>query len=227
MLAVANHAFVSIWSKGFTEATMLGQLEQLLKAFPISAQRPGFASLVIHPVNPTETTLVECDLRSQPLDAAALVEIARDHLHPDSAYEIQTHWDLWVYDAGLARWHLRPQRLEITCFGEEYDGGACAEAGHFQADLGFEHLFTGHAGLLAARSASVPLPRHPTEAEFLAVMARPEALREYHQRTRENIQKLMDWMQAMEEAVPVARYRMWSEGEENFEARLDEILAVR
>jgi hypothetical protein len=227
MLAVANRAYVSIWSKGFTEATMLGQLEQLLKTFPFSAERPGVTSLVIHPVNPTETPLVECALRSQPLEVAALFEIAREHLHADSAYEVQTHWDLWVYDAGLARWQLRPQRLEITCLGEEYDGGTCAEAGHFQADIGFEHLFTGHAGLLAARAASVRAPRHLAEAEFLAVMARPENLREYHQKTCENIQKLMDWMQAVEKVVPLERYRLWSEGEENFEARLDEILAVR
>jgi hypothetical protein len=34
-------------------------------------------------------------------------------------------------------------------------------------------------------------------------------------------------MQAVEQALPVERYRLWSEGEENFEARLDEILAVR
>jgi hypothetical protein len=52
-------------------------------------------------------------------------------------------------------------------------------------------------------------------------------LREYQEKTRENIQKLMGWMRAVEEALPVERFRLWSEGEENFEARLDEILAVR
>jgi hypothetical protein len=30
-----------------------------------------------------------------------------------------------------------------------------------------------------------------------------------------------------EETLPIGRIRLWSEGEENFEARLDEILAVR
>ena len=46
-------------------------------------------------------------------------------------------------------------------------------------------------------------------------------------RTEENIQKLMGWMRTVEEALPVERFRLWSEGEENFEARIDEILAVR
>jgi hypothetical protein len=34
-------------------------------------------------------------------------------------------------------------------------------------------------------------------------------------------------MRAVEDALPVERFRLWSEGEENFEARLDHILAVR
>jgi hypothetical protein len=58
-------------------------------------------------------------------------------------------------------------------------------------------------------------------------MARSGNLHEYHQKTRENIQRLMDWVEAIEQALPLERYRLWSEGEENFEARLDEILAVR
>jgi hypothetical protein len=37
---------------------------------------------------------------------------------------------------------------------------------------------------------------------------------------------LMSWMRAVEETMPVERVRLWSEGEENFEARLDEILAM-
>jgi hypothetical protein len=37
----------------------------------------------------------------------------------------------------------------------------------------------------------------------------------------------MNWIRAVEGALPVERYRLWSEGEENFEARLDEILALR
>ncbi len=224
---MANRAYVSIWSKSFSAATMLQQFGQLLETVPFSPAEPGFTELVIRDVDPAETSLIERDLRIQPLLAAAVVELAREHMHADSAYEVQTHWDLWVYDVSEASWQKGPQRLTITCHGEEYDGGVYADAGHFQADIGFEHLFTGHAGLLGSRADAVARPQHPAEAEFLAVMARPENLREYHQKTRENIQELMGWMQAVEQALPVERYRLWSEGEENFEARLDEILAVR
>ena len=224
---MANRACVSVWSKNFTEATMLAQFEQLLGTVPFSPGVPGFTELVIRALDPTQTSLLERDLRNHPLPAPAVVAMAREHLHADSAYEVQTYWDLWVFDTRSGRWLPQPQRLGVICHGEEYDGGAYAELGHFQADIGFEHLFTGHAGLLGACADAVARPQHPAEAAFLAVMERPENLREYHQKTRENIQKLMDWMRVVEQVVPVEHSRLWSEGEENFEARLDEILAVR
>lgn len=223
---MANRAYLSVWSRGFTEATMLEQFEQLLRTVPFSGEQPAFAGLTIRAVDPTQSSLVEYDLRGSSLGATELIAMARGHVHFDSVYEVQTRWDLWMYDIGSGRWQVEPQPLEITCHGEEYDNGAYAEAGHFQAEICFEHLFTGHAGLLSERRDG-GAPEHPAEAEFLAAMARPEKLREYHQKTRENIQKLMGWIQAVERALPVDRYRLWSEGEENFEARLDEILAVR
>jgi hypothetical protein len=224
---MANRAYVGVWAKGFREENMLDLFAQLLKTVPFSAQQPGIAELVIRAVDSTEAPLLERDLRSRPLDPAEVAEMAKEHQYSDSAYEIQTHWDLWSYDVGRGRWELAPQLLRITCHGEEYDDGVYTEAGHFQADIGFEHLFTGHGRLLGLYPESMPAAQHPVEAEFLVWMAQPENLREYHQKTRENIRTLLDWLRTIEEQFPVERYRLWSEGEENFEARLDEILAVR
>ncbi len=58
-------------------------------------------------------------------------------------------------------------------------------------------------------------------------MAWPENLIIYREKTQENIRKLMDWVRRIEKALPVERVRLWSEGDENFEAGIDEILAVR
>ena len=58
-------------------------------------------------------------------------------------------------------------------------------------------------------------------------MAGADNLKQYHQKTRENIQKLFAWVEAVEAALPVERSELSSEGEENFEARLDAILAQR
>ncbi len=224
---MANQAYASVWCRGFDEETMLALFEKLLEIVPSSKSWPGFAWLVIRAVDSTEAPLEELDLRAFPPTASELIETARNHLHADCAYEVQANWDLWTYELNPGRWKQGAERLECTCNGTEYDGGISAEAGHFLLELGMEHLFTGHGNLLGARSGAAAAPQHPAEAEFLRRMANPEDLREYHEKTRENIVTLFDWMKNIETAMPVEQFRLWSEGEENFEARLDEILALR
>jgi len=224
---MANHAYASVWTRNFSAESMLGRFEALLDTVPFSAAKPGFTQLLIGAVGPDEMPLVERDLRAHPLTAAELVEMAREHVNPDCCYEATTHWDLWVYDLDAASWQQQPQRLEIACFGEEHDGGIFHEAGHFQADLGFEHLFTGHAGLLGFQGRRAAPPQHPAEEDFLNRMSKAENRQEYQEKTRENIRLLLDWTWKITAAIPLERYRLWSEGEENFEARLDEIVAAR
>ncbi len=206
---------------------MLEQFEQVLRTVPFSAQFPGLTSLVVRAVDPGETPLIDSDLRSSPLSPAEWIAIAREFLNADCVLEAEAYWDLWAYEDLQSRWQRAPQKIAIFCHGEEYDDGVWAQAGHFQAEVGFEHLFTGHARLLGPHPGAPPDPQDAAEARFQRIMSVAENLREYHQKTQENIQKLMDWMGQVERAVPVERCRLWSEGEENFEARLDEILAVR
>jgi hypothetical protein len=182
---------------------MLSYFERFLASVPLSEGPLGFTELVVRAVDSTETPIEEYDLRGAVM-----------------------RWDLWIRDVENAGWKKSAERLTIFCNGLQYDGGVFAESGHFMADLGFEHLFTGHAGLLSTESVHVAEPEHPDEARFLMWMSQPKNLREYQEKTRENIQKLMRWMGAVEQTMPVERVRLWSEGEENFEARLDEILAV-
>lgn len=221
-----NRAYVSLWVRGYDGASMLSHFEQFLAAVPLSAGPLGFTELVIRAVDSTETPQEEYDLRGRVITSREIVEIAREQQTDDIGYEVSARWDLWVREMETASWKKSPERLTLFCNGPRYDAGVFAESGHFMADLGFEHLFTGHAGLLATDSAHVAEPEHPDEARFLMWMSQPQNLREYQQKTRENIQKLMGWMRVVEETMPVERIRLWSEGEENFEARLDEILAV-
>jgi hypothetical protein len=224
---MANRAYVSAWAQEYTEATHLEKLERLLETVPLSASWPGFTGLVTRALASTETPVREWDLRSQPVGAVELVSLMRELQGPDLAYEIRAQWDLWVYGGEPAGWKNKPQDLQIDYYGPEYDAGPASAQEHFLIDLGLEHLFTGHAGLLAGNRGPREGPAHPEEERFLAAMADPERLREYHEKTRENIQTLVRWMQEAEAAVPLEKYRMWSEGEENFEATVDEILAVR
>jgi hypothetical protein len=81
--------------------------------------------------------------------------------------------------------------------------------------------------LLGFRQTAQAPPESPEEARFLASMLEPTNLQVYQDKTRENIRKLFEWVRHIEKALPVERIRQWSEGEENFEARLEEILAAR
>jgi hypothetical protein len=223
---MSNRTYVSFWARDYSEAVMLDRFERLLQTLPGSPARPKFSSLVIRAVGPAEIPLVEHDLRGVAAEAGDVIALAREQSNADCAYEVETHWDLWSRDWESGNWQRAPERLLVICHGEAYDDGVAAESGHFLADVGFEHLYTGHAGLLGSQGAR-SAPTDPVEAEFLALMTHEENLHEYYEKTRENIQQLLNWVQDVERALPIERYMLWSEGEQNLEARLDEILAAR
>jgi hypothetical protein len=227
MLLMANRAYASIWCRDFSEETLIERWKAFLETVPFSAERPGFQELVIRAVDATEAPILEQDLRSGEYGAEVLAGLAREHAHADCSYETQAFWDLWTWDESSGRWTQKAQPLGIICYGSDFDESVSKEQGHFLIDAGFEHFFTGHAGLLGIRHGRVESVRHPDEASFVAVMSQPESLQAYQEKTRENIRKLYDWMARIEAATPVERYHLWSEGEENFEARMDEILAAR
>jgi hypothetical protein len=222
-----NRAYASVWMRDFREENMLDHFERFLSAVPLTSSPPGFTGLTIRAVDFSETPLEDHDLRGYLPSPAEIIALAREHHSSDVCYEVAARWDLWVRDQESASWKKKPERLDLSCYGPDFEEGVFTESGHFLADLGFEHLFTGHAGLLLPENGRIAQPQHPEEAHFLMWMSQPQNLREYQEKTRENIRKLMGWMRALEEALPVERFRLWSEGEENFEARLDEILAVR
>lgn len=224
---MANQSYLSVWCKEFREEQMLERFGAFLATVPFSATKPGFTSLVVRAVDAAEAPVLEDDLRGAPPDAAGIVEIIRSQVYSDSSYEVGANWDLWEFDPLTAKWSNEPHRLEISCYGEDYDEGFWRENGHIEVNFGFEHLFTGHAGLLGIRQIGQRLAESPEEARFLEAMAWPENLQAYQEKTRENIRKLLDWIRRIEKAVPVERVRLWSEGEENFEARMEEILAAR
>ena len=223
---MANRAYLGVWLREFSEASMLRQFEQFLASAPLSSPSP-YKRLVVQAVDTSEAALAESDLHGQGLTAAEVAQLAGEHANADTAYIVEALWDLWVLEGAPLRWVRAPLPLAMLCQGRDYDGGVCGETGHLYADLGFEHLFTGHAHVLGARAATVSGSDEASERAFDEWILLGDNLREYHEKTRENIQQLFSWVRGIEQALPVEAVRLWSEGEENFEARLDEILAVR
>ena len=226
---MSNRAYLRVWTRDFSAATLIPQFARFLATAPLSAAGPTFTELVVQPVDPSETPIAESDLRDQGYGPAEVAALAAQHINADSAYIATANWDLWYFDIDTLKWRHTPETLTLICNGPEYDGGIASTEGHFNADLGFEHFFTGHAGLLAPSAASNPFNSsdHQTEHTFRQWMTVPANLKEYHAKTRENIQQLFNWMDSIERALPVERTELWSEGEENFEARLDAILALK
>jgi hypothetical protein len=226
---MANRAYLRVWTRDFSKSTMIAEFARFLTTAPLSASQNFFTEFTVQPIDATESPLAEWDLRPLGYGAAEVAALAAQHLHPDSAFIAAARWDLWGLDMESLKWKQQPEPLLLTCHGLEYDQGITRTAGHFLADLGFEHFFTGHGGLLAPGAAANPFNSsdHPVEHTFRRWMTAGGNPKEYHARTRENIQQLFNWVEAIERALPVERSELWSEGEENFEARLDAILARR
>ena len=232
---MANHAYLRVWTRDFSVETMIAEFARFLTTAPLSASRDSFEELIVQAVDPGESPIAEWDLRPSKAGPAEVAAMAAQHLNSDTAYIAGASWDLWAFEMDTLKWQRKPEPLELICHGLDYDGGIASSAGHFQADLGFEHFFTGHGGLLtpsnssaSPKSSSPSNPsEHPVEHTFRQWMAASNNLKEYHAKTRENIQQLFLWVEAIERALPVERTELWSEGEENMEARLDEILAQR
>jgi hypothetical protein len=226
---MANHAYLRVWTRDFSLETMLAEFARFLTTAPLSATQNTFSEFIVQAVDATETPLAEWDLRPLKIGPAEVAALGAQHLNTDTAYIASAKWDLWGFDIENLKWQHKPEPLILTLHGPQYDNGLAATAGHFTADLGFEHFFTGHGGLLAPGAASNPFHSsdHPLEHRFRQWMAVKDNLKEYHAKTRENIQQLFIWVEAVERALPVERSGLWSEGEENFEARLDAILAQR
>lgn len=226
---MANRAYLRVWTRDFSEQTTIAEFARFLATVPLSASHTTFEELAIQAVDPSETAVAEWDLRDRGYGAPEVAALAAQYLNADTAYIVEAQWDLWTLDMERMKWTQGPQPLLLMCHGPAYDEGVAATAGHFAADLGFEHLFTGHAGVLAPGAAANPFDSsdHPLEKTFRQWMAVENNRREYAAKTRENIQQLFSWMEAVERALPVERSELSSEGEENFEARLDAILAQR
>lgn len=226
---MANRAYLSLWTRDFSEETMIAEFARFLTTAPISSGEAGFKEMRVQAVDATETPVAEWDLRERGYGPAEVAALAAQHLNEDTAYMVQANWDVWSFDMATLKWQHGPQPIELVCRGAAYDEAAAASEGQFGADLGFEHIFTGHAGLLAPGHAANPFDSsdHPLEKTFRQWMAVDENRKEYAAKTRENIQQLFGWVEAIERALPVERSKLWSEGEDNFEARLDAILAQR
>ena len=110
---MSDQLYLSYWIKGFTEHNMFRHFAAALGKFPYSRLRPR-ALLQVRAVDLTEPVLFEREFSGN-ADAATLTEAMRWHRSPDSAFEIETAWDLWSL-TGEEEWKLQPAPVRISCY---------------------------------------------------------------------------------------------------------------
>jgi hypothetical protein len=190
---MADSLFLSLWFPSFSEQEMMPRLLCALKQFPVSVERPGIGYVGVHSVGWDEPLVFQesFDFRAQPEHA---IQLATQFLHADSAYVFEVMWDLWTPDeANYDQWLLKPSTAKFIVRGSEFDNASFQEDGHIQVDFGLD-------------------------APFLYEDVELTALGE--ERVKQNVQKLVNFTQAVEKACSVSGRILWSESEENLAQKL-------
>jgi hypothetical protein len=117
-------------------------------------------------------------------------------LHEDYAYEFELSWDLWVPETGGGLdtvWRREPRTLRVIGFGPEFDENCYEQSGHIRIDLG-------------------------TDASFLQEDVDMEPQTAAH--VQQNVQKLIDVTQAIQNNLAVSSRLLWSESGESLAEKL-------
>jgi hypothetical protein len=189
---MADPLYLSLWFPRFSESEMMPRLLSLLRQFMFSASQPGISALAIHPVSWSEPTILERRFRPgiEPEEAVAAFN---DLLHQDYAYVLEAYWDLWILgDNG--EWSVQPRPVTFIAHGLEFDEGSYQESGHIQVDFGLDTPFVFENVDLTDASAQ--------------------------QHVRANVQKLVNFTNAVEKNCGVSGRVLWSESEENLAQKL-------
>ncbi|HUS18777.1 MAG TPA: hypothetical protein VMZ25_03940 [Terriglobales bacterium] len=192
---MADQLYLNLWFPSFAESEILPRLLSVLKHFPFSVQRPGVAYISVHALSWQEPELLEQTF-DYGTDPELALEMAKDFVHSDNAYEVEAYWDLHIPEQQGdldETWVLRPQPVKFIAFGTEFDEGTHQQDGHVQVDFGLDTPFLYE------------------DADFTPEVA---------VRVKSNVQKLVAFIHAVEENCGITGRLLWSEGEGSLAQKL-------
>jgi hypothetical protein len=188
---MADPLYLSLWAPQFGESEMMARLLSVVRQFMFSTSRPGITALAIHPVSWSEPTILE--RRYHPgIAPEEAIAVLSDMLHEDYAYVLEGHWDLWVPDDN-GEWSVQARPVKFIAHGVEFDDGAYQDSGHIQVDFGLDTPFVFEEVDLTDAS---------------------------EQHVRANVQKLVNFTNALEKSSGISGRVLWSESEENLAQKL-------
>lgn len=187
---------LSIWLERGSRANRLKHFEKLLRLFPFSQrEEQGQTTVTVQAVGVTEPPLLESPMNG-PIDVDEILTAFADYSGDDIAYSVESWWDLWQYDGD---WKLGPARVELACFGPDFDNGTERILGE-QEDLRIDFGVDSHY-----------LPRQDLTGSG--------------RMTESNIKSMLRLVHELDSTLPVARRKLETESGENFADRLQQVLS--
>jgi hypothetical protein len=193
---VTDQLFLSIWLDRHAQANRLGYFQKLLRMFPFSQREQPQSTVSVQAIDLTEPPLLEKALNG-PLDLAQIEPVYAEYQGEDTAYELESWWDLWQFDDD---WKLKPTRVSLSCFGRQFDNGTDVdrtEQEDLRIDFGVDTSF-------------LPDPDIPGSARLI----------------ESNIKSLLRLVHDIESALPTAKRTLATESGENFAERLQQTLTA-
>jgi hypothetical protein len=191
---VTDQLSLSIWLERGSRANRLRHFEKLLRLFPFSQREQGQSTVAVQAISVTEPPLLETPVNG-PLDVDEVMKALSDYSGDDIGYSVESWWDLWQYSDD---WVLGPTRVELCCFGREFDNGAERETD--QEDLRIDFGVDSH------------------------YLPRPELLGSGRM-TESNIKSMLRLVHELDSALPLAKRRLETESGENFADRLQQVMS--
>ena len=186
--AMGDPLFLSLWLGGFSPLALPIYFRKTLEVFPFSKLAPG-SLLRVWAVSFHEVPVFESFLDTA-VDAREAADLVQEFLHDDCCIQLETRWDLWLWDGD---WALQPSRVCIELHAPLFEHdilNPLGQAEQIWIDLGREDLY-------------LPQPKSD--------QLRP---------VQSNIRSILHLADDLEEALTVERRLLWSESEDNFAERL-------
>ena len=189
---------LSIWLERGSRANRLKHFEKLLRLFPFSQRdEQGQSTVSIQAISVTEPPLLESPMNG-PIDVNEVLTALVGYNGDDIAYSVESWWDLWQYEGD---WKLGPARVQLACFGPDFDNGTERVLGE-QEDLRIDFGVDSHY-----------LPRADLTGSG--------------RMTESNIKSMLRLVHELDSALPVAKRKLETESGENFADRLQQVLGSR
>jgi hypothetical protein len=196
---VADQLYLSLWFPNFRLAALAPAIVGVLHQVASAGGASAVTAAAVYPISWNEAPVYQRIYDEDDSDAAKpelAVTEAMEMLHEDYAYEFEVKWNLWAPETagGLDPiWREEPRPLRVIGFGPDFDEGSYEQNGHIRIDFG-------------------------TDAAFLQedVTLEPEAATHVQQ----NVQKLIDVTQAIQNNLAVSSRLLWSESGESLAEKL-------